>query len=258
MEILYLREIRKAKVQDMRTKNKKSDVKITTNKRSRGRPSIYNPEFAKQAYKIVSETGCTNLQLANILEISLSALESYTRKEPDFKKAIKNGWYDHTTAHVEKALKDRALGYEYKEVHEEAIILVVDGIEKSFVENKEIVLQDGKDGKQNKQTKTTLVEGIKRRTTTKFIPPSELALFFWLQNRHPEEWKNVQRQIVETKNTSDIKHTYDFSKLRREELEQLSQYIEAVEVSAEIADEKSNQFRIGVSASEALHSTKLA
>jgi len=236
---------------------------ITIPKSKKGRPSSYKPEYAEQAYKIIAETGVTNAGLARIMGISLSSIEKWGKEHEDFKRAIKNGWYDHTTKHVEKSLKDKALGYWYDEVTTEAIILKVNGIEKSYVENREkCFVTDEKTGKKTPIFTTTLVEGVKRKVIHKFIPPSEVALFFWLQNRHPDEWKNVQRSIVETTSKHELTVKHDLSKLGREKLEQLNDIIEQVEtareVEGEITDETGSSDGTRVSVSKTLHNAELA
>jgi len=243
----------------MRTKT--SNNKTPTKKKN-GRPSLYKPEYINQAYRIVSETGITNGSLARAMGISLGSIERWCREHEEFRRAIKRGWYDHTTKHVEKSLKDKALGYWYDEVTTEAIILKVNGIEKSYVENKEKIWITDKKGKKSQVLSTTLVEGVKRRVTHKHMAPSELALFFWLQNRHPDEWKNVQRSIVETTSKHELTVKHDLSKLGRAKLEQLNDIIEQVETAREVEGEITDSGRSSngtrVSVSKTLHNAELA
>ncbi|MBQ9788884.1 MAG: hypothetical protein IJW31_04740 [Lentisphaeria bacterium] len=77
---------------------------------------------------------------------------------------------------TEKALLQRALGFEQQEVYLEDII-------------------DKKSGE--------VMELTKRKVVKKTIPPDVRALLFWLKNRYPESW----RDRVELADDSD---SYDF------------------------------------------------
>ena len=83
---------------------------------------------------------------------------------------------DQVRENTEKALLQRALGFEQQEVYLEDII-------------------DKKSGE--------VMELAKRKVVKKMVPPDVRALLFWLKNRYPESWRD---RIDPTNDDSD----YDF------------------------------------------------
>lgn len=81
---------------------------------------------------------------------------SYKIKYPNFKKAL-DKWKDTANEHVEKALYERAKGFEHKE-------------EKVFCYQGEITTHE----------------------TIKQYPPDVAAISLWLRNKDPEHWKEMQ------------------------------------------------------------------
>lgn len=70
---------------------------------------------------------------------------------------------DQVRENTEKALLQRALGFEQQEVYLEDVI-------------------DKKSGE--------VMELAKRKIVKKTIPPDVRALLFWLKNRYPESWRD--------------------------------------------------------------------
>ncbi len=70
---------------------------------------------------------------------------------------------DQIRENTEKALLQRALGFEQQEVYLEDVI-------------------DKKSGE--------VMELAKRKIVKKMIPPDVRALLFWLKNRYPESWRD--------------------------------------------------------------------
>ena len=188
-----------------------------------GRPSSYKPEYVQQAKTILAQTGCTTEALATILNTSIGSIKRWMVKHKDFRTAVKEGRWSYDTKHVVKSLRKRATGYEYDEVHEEAIILKVDGIETCYVEKKtKIRTGETENGKPIFKSATLLVEGIKRKIVHKQIAPSDVACMFWLCNRDSEAWKNVQRTIVEGRHKHEhTKKDSDYDGMSKKDLHKM-------------------------------------
>jgi hypothetical protein len=108
--------------------------------------------------KEISKGGCTEVELAKKLNISIQTLNEWKETYPELMRLIEENseYYDDK---VEQALIKRALGYEYEET--------------------EIVAS--KDGK------TSRVKKIKKE-----VPPDTSAIIFWLKNRKPKKWRNYK------------------------------------------------------------------
>lgn len=164
--------------------------KITRNRFGTSKP--YLPDKHNPLISDLSRQGRTGQQVAVALGISHAQWLDWCKENPECYLLWKKGRWEFDSTKVERSLLDRALGYEYDETVTEGIVLVAeDGKERWLVEVKE---SDGR----GPQKSMRLVEGKKLRITHKHVAAEPTLLMFWLQNRQPEHWKNVQRQIVET------------------------------------------------------------
>ena len=116
-----------------------------------GRPSLYQPEFAEQAFELCL-AGATNLDLADTFEVGHSTIDNWLQKHPEFAQAVKRGGAlaDGKVAH---GLYSRAVGYTYE------------------------------------ATRVVLYKGepvVLPHTVHK--PPDVRAGTFWLRNRRPDQW----------------------------------------------------------------------
>ena len=121
-----------------------------------GRPSSYKPEFAKMA-RHLCKLGATDADLAVAFEVSIPTIDTWKAKRPDFLGSLKAGKAD-ADDRVERSLYSRAVGYSFNS-------------EKIFC---------NKDGE---VTRVPIVE---------HVPPDVTAQIFWLKNRKPSEWRDVQ------------------------------------------------------------------
>ena len=119
----------------------------------KGRPSMYRPEYAEQAYKLCL-MGATDARLAAVFEVSVVTLNDWKKKHPDFLKSLKEG-KEIADGNVAESLYRRALGYS----HIEDDIRVING---------EIVITP----------------------TTKHYPPDTAAATLWLKNRQAQLWRD--------------------------------------------------------------------
>ena len=118
-----------------------------------GRPSLYKPEFAEQAFELCL-AGATNRDLADTFEVGHSTIDNWLRKHPEFAQAVRRGraLADGKVAH---GLYSRAVGYSYE------------------------------------TTRVVLCKGepvVVPQTVHK--PPDVRAGIFWLRNRQPGRWRN--------------------------------------------------------------------
>lgn len=108
--------------------------------------------------------GMNDKQISAKLGISLSSYYEYQIKYSEFMDSIKRG-KSPVDVEVENTLLKRALGYEY-------------------VETQSIVKLDSEKG-------TT--KPVEMRKVTKLIQPDITACIFWLKNRKPKVWRDVQK-----------------------------------------------------------------
>jgi len=132
---------------------KKAATQPQGKKGAGGRPSKYKPEFAKQA-KFLADKGCTDPEVATFFEVALSTVSLWKLKHPEFSEALRLGKAE-ADSRVERALFERATGYQHPDVH---------------ISNY-----------QGEVTVTPLM---------KHYPPDSTAMIFWLKNRKPEQWRD--------------------------------------------------------------------
>jgi hypothetical protein len=134
-----------------------------------GRPTKYTPEMAERAYELC-KAGAINTQLADKLGVHIDTIHEWRKVYPDFKDAIKRGKGE-ADALVQRSLYERAMGYSHRAV-------------KIFC------------------TKTG--EIVEHEYIERF-PPDTTAMIFWLKNRQPEEWQDVNK----TELSGTITHAVD-------------------------------------------------
>lgn len=147
---------------------KKPDTKPISTKM--GRQTKYDPEFHPFAAWTLAIRGLINKEIAAGLRISTGTLDTWQKLYPDFLSAIKAG-KGVADSRVEQALYRRALGYDFE------------------------------------FTETTKDEfGTKVKKGTKHVSPDVTACIFWLKNRDPATWRDVQKQEIsgELKTTPSI------------------------------------------------------
>lgn len=129
-----------------------------------GRPTKYKPEYCEQATKLCL-LGAIDEKLADFFEVSVSTLNEWKSRYPEFQEAIKSG-RELADARVADSLYNRAMGYVTKEV-------------KVFNNHGEIIEKEVK----------------------KYYPPDSTAAIFWLKNRQKEQWREKQ-EISSTNHTT--------------------------------------------------------
>jgi len=140
----------------------------TPHRPTRGPVSKYDPENFPREAKFLAARGATQAEIAECFGISYRQFKVWLTQYPELYQAVQEG-NDAFTPRVERALAERAIGYDY--TWEEEEINPVTG-----------------------QPRTV----IKR----KHFPPDTKAGIFWLTNRMPDKWRRVQKHEVEVKRRS--------------------------------------------------------
>ena len=124
-----------------------------------GRPSKYDPAFVEQARKLCL-LGATNDDLARFFGVGGGTIDRWIESNEEFRGALKEG-RDEADTRVAERLYSRALGYSHDAV--------------------KIFMPSGADAPVY-------------APYTEHYPPDTTAAIFWLKNRRPDLWRDVQRQ----------------------------------------------------------------
>ena len=63
---------------------------MSTQKRCRGRPTLYRAEYAEKAYKVCL-LGATDVDLASFFKVSKATINNWKRDHPEFLDSIRRG-----------------------------------------------------------------------------------------------------------------------------------------------------------------------
>lgn len=129
----------------------------------RGRPSVYRPEYAQQAYRHCL-LGATDVQLAELFGVSVPTIDKWKQSKPEFLQALRDG-KEKADANVAQSLYRRALGYSHRAVK---ILTVARGA--------------------NLGSEVVEVPYVER------YPPDTPAAIFWLKNRQRDTWRDKMEQ----------------------------------------------------------------
>lgn len=143
------------------TKKPRRNLGGKTRGRKPGVPQVdkskYKPEFAKVAHILASQ-GATDDILADAFGVGTTAIRSWCVAHPEFGAAVREGKNVVFDPKVERSLAQRALGYS------------IDTEEVKILANGNII----------------------RYPVRKHFPPDTTACIFWLKNRNPTAWRDVQ------------------------------------------------------------------
>uniref|UniRef100_A0A6M3L6J6 Terminase n=1 Tax=viral metagenome TaxID=1070528 RepID=A0A6M3L6J6_9ZZZZ len=161
-----------------------------------GQPTKFSDKIHKQM-KSLYLLGLTDVQVALGIGVCEDTIHNWKKSHPKFFESLKD-WKNESDLKVEKALRQRALGYEYDEVTYETSKTKVDfGVKLCEGEITEI--------KTNPSSKTKIV--------TKQVVPDVTAQIFWLKNRKPDEWRDKQEHDLRIEPvTLIIEKTYENGK----------------------------------------------
>jgi len=137
-------------------------------KRKRGQKGAWRDDFPERAYRLAL-LGFTDQEMAFVFGVEPNTLYYWKRTKPEFKEAILRGRAE-ADAKVGERLFDRAVGF-------------------TKDEEKIHVTKDGE---------------VIRVPVKKFYPPSVTAQIFWLKNRQPHHWRDVQKHELSGPNGGPI------------------------------------------------------
>lgn len=125
--------------------------------------------MSERAYELC-KAGAINTQLADKLGVHLDTIHEWRKVHEEFRNAIKRGKAE-ADANVQRSLYERAMGYSHRAVK---IFCTKSGeiVEHEYIER---------------------------------FPPDTTAMIFWLKNRQPEEWQDVNK----TELSGTITHAVD-------------------------------------------------
>lgn len=127
-----------------------------------GRPSKFKPEFIGQATKLAL-LGATDRDIADFFEIDERTLYRWKHENAEFCQALKVG-KEESDNRVEQSLYRRATGYSHDAV------------------------------------KIFMPAGAKEPIYAPFVehhPPDTTAAIFWLKNRRPDAWRDVNKLEID-------------------------------------------------------------
>lgn len=121
-----------------------------------GRPTAFKPEFVESAKKLCV-LGATDVEMADFFNVAVSTFYLWKHNHPQFSEALTSGKAA-ADERVERSLYHKAIGYTF--------------------EAEEIFQYQG---------------GVVRAKVRKHVPPSDTAGIFWLKNRRPDKWRDIQQ-----------------------------------------------------------------
>ena len=129
------------------------EADIVPAKRPVGRPTLYKPEYAEQAYKLC-QLGATDIELAKFFNVSLDTIHEWSNVNEEFSESRKVG-KKACDDRVERSLYQKALGF----TREAEKVVIIDDV----------------------PVKVKYEE---------YVPPSDTAMIFWLKNRRKDQWRD--------------------------------------------------------------------
>ena len=152
-----------------KAKNKKSSFEQTSLHEHIGSriDPAYKPEYARQA-EFLCQRGAIISELAEIFGVSTTAIYNWKLKYKEFGEAIDRGAHEAFDPRVERSLAEQAIGY--------------------YVDEEEAHVVGPQDDKY-----------VEKVTVRKYVKPNVAAAIFFLKNRMPEKYRDVQKLEVENK-----------------------------------------------------------
>jgi AcrR family transcriptional regulator len=111
--------------------------------------------------RFLASRGATLAEIADRFGVSTRTLYYWNARYPELQQAIDSGITEAFNPRIERALAERAIGYEVDEEH----VFVVDG-------------------------------RLESKIVSKHYPPDVTAIIYWTKNTMPQKWRDVQRHEV--------------------------------------------------------------
>lgn len=147
----------------------------------RGRPDSYDPDYARMA-QAHCRLGATDAELADLFDVNTATIRSWMGRHKDFAEAVKSGIMESFSPRVVRSLAQSAIGYS---VDTEEVKITKDGDEVRY-------------------------------KVRKHYPPNVTACIFWLKNRDPENWRDVQDHILKHQNLDKLTSRELLDEIRQE------------------------------------------
>ena len=138
-----------------------------------GRPTKWRPEFTEQA-KILMLEGFSLAKLAKFFKINPKTLHEWMKEKEEFRNTINDARDLYDSGQVEISTLKAARGFYFTE---------------TTSENKFVIEKDEEGKEIGDEYKERMTKKIK-----KYVTPNPTMNIFWLKNRHPERWQDVQKQ----------------------------------------------------------------
>lgn len=162
-----------------------SGPKNRPKKKGAGRPGLYKEWLTEEKLILLqgwTRDGVTDKDIAQKkIGISPQTFCEWKTKYPEFAEALKKG-REVCDYEVENALHRRAIGY-------------------YITVKKPVKLKEEKQKVGEGKVVTERIEMVEEEV---YIPPDPSAMYFWLQNRKPEQWKDRRTVNVQAAATVDI------------------------------------------------------
>jgi transcriptional regulator with XRE-family HTH domain len=137
--------------------------------------TLYDPEITPVALRYMARAGLTNEEMARELGVTRRTLQTWQNDYKAVERALKEG-KKHVDNLVEESLLSRALGMDYEEVT----------LKQVFPDPN---AEEPVNGATPVVTEPPVIE---RTVKKKKLAPDVTACIFWLKNRRPETWRDVQ------------------------------------------------------------------
>lgn len=157
-------------------------IRITRDRR--GRPDEYQSDYARMALAHC-RLGATRDALADLFDVNTTTIDRWISRYKEFGDAVKSGIMEAFSPRVVRSLAELAIGY------------VVDTEEVKVMRTGEII----------------------RYPVRKKYPPNVTACIFWLKNRDPENWRDVQDHILKHQNLDKLTSKELLDEIRKEAAE---------------------------------------
>jgi hypothetical protein len=102
----------KAKAKKNTTKARPALIASPVDKRGRGRPTAYKPEYAEKVFKLCL-LGAIDDEIADFFEVAVATINNWKHQHPDFLDAMRRGKTE-ADAEVAHSLYKKATGYSYE------------------------------------------------------------------------------------------------------------------------------------------------
>lgn len=184
-----------SKIEDFKARYPAITTVIQDHDRKPGSPAHWKIDYTRQIFWLAL-LGITEIEMANVIGISLALFNHWKKTHPDFMNALSKGKME-APAVAADALFRVGVGFEHDAV-------------KHFPNR--VKEYDSKTGKLVKEY-TEIID----HPYTKKYPPNVAALKAFLAAKHPEIWGD-RSEVV---HTGEIDHKFDLKKMSKKELKML-------------------------------------